>query len=197
MEAITAYIRNHRIASTVVALLVVALVGVGAYLGVQADHRTALADCRQSETAVNTAYKQHQATLAKGASLAKDAKKPGELTDKTLLKTVEEDSAKAGKAPKAVSCPAGGPTKNIRQTAIDNRDLAATYTGNTDTAKHQQALVNDMDRTTHKRLDGDLAKAEQLYKDSDGKVADNATRDQLKKAIDHAKAVSKDSNAKS
>ncbi|WEV74641.1 hypothetical protein OZX74_03750 [Bifidobacterium sp. ESL0798] len=196
MEAITTYIKNHRIASAIVALLVVALVGIGAYFGVQTDHRVALADCRQSETTVNTAYKQHQATLAKGASLAKDAQKPGELTDKKLLETVEKDNAKAGKTPKAVTCPAGGPIKNIRQATIDNRDLAAQYTGNTDTTKHQQALKGDMDKTTRKRLDGDLAKAEQLYKDSDGKVADNATRDNLKKAIDHAKQVSKDSSAK-
>ncbi|WEV69468.1 hypothetical protein OZX73_00790 [Bifidobacterium sp. ESL0775] len=196
MEATTSYIRNHRIASIIVALLVVALLGVGVYFGVRADHQAALADCRQSETAVNTSYKQRQATLAKGASLAKDAKKPGEITDRKLLTAVKEDNSKAGKAPKAVTCPTGGPTKNIRQTAIDNRDLAAQYTGNTDITRHQQALVNDMDKTTHKRLDGDLAKAEQLYKDSDGKVADNATRDNLKKAIDHAKAVSKDPNTK-
>ncbi|WEV65619.1 hypothetical protein [Bifidobacterium sp. ESL0764] len=190
------YLKSHKTTSVIVAVVVIALVAVGAFFGVRADRGAALADCRESAAGVTAAYKAHRAGATKGGQLARDAVKPGHLTDRKLLKTVQQDNSRAGKAPKAVACPAGAPAKTLRQDTLDNRDLAAEYTGDKDAAAHRKALEQDMDKTTHKTLDTDLRKAEQLYKQSEGKVADENTRAQLKKAIDHAKAVSKDPTAK-
>ena len=169
----------HRSRRTVavVAVVCVAALAVAGAVGCKAwsDHETAVAakDCRSASEAYRKAADSYNGLVDGDAATA------SQITAKQVKDTTTVDGlAEALKAaePKVVACTA--------DTKAGYETKAASIAKNTAWYRnHGRSLKAAVGRVNASKLDKAIDDANQLYKDSDGKVADAKTRDELKRAI--------------
>lgn len=169
----------HRSRRTVavVAVVCVAALAVAGAVGCKAwsDHETAVAarDCRSASEAYRKAVNSYNGLVDGDAATA------SRITAKQVKDTTTVDGlAKALKAsePKVVACTAD--TKAGYETKAASIEKSTAWYRN-----HGRSLKAAVGRVNASKLDKAVDDANQLYKDSDGRVADAKTRDELKRAI--------------
>lgn len=180
-------IRPAKLTAVIVAAVVVALAGIGGGYAYWTHHEgnayhEAVAQAENADKALSKAIEQATATTYKADQL-KEPKLLGKLDDAIrkakALKGIPEDrpgewlawqlaSARKANATDADEANAQAKALNAALKAVKDSRLAKEL----DTAKDQ----------LKQGIDG----AGQTLRDTDGKVADNATRDSLSKAIDEA-----------
>lgn len=161
----------------VVAVVCAAALAVAGAVGCKAwsDHETAVAakDCRSASEAYRKAADSYNGLVDGDAATA------SQITAKQVKDTTTVDGlAEALKAaePKVVACTA--------DTKAGYETKAASIAKNTAWYRnHGRSLKAAVGRVNASKLDKTIDDAETLYKDSDGKVADAKTRDELKRAI--------------
>lgn len=169
----------HRSRRTVavVAVVCVAALAVAGAVGCKAwsDHETAVAakDCRSASEAYRKAADSYNGLVDGDAATA------SRITAKQVKDTATVDGlAEALKAaePKVVACTA--------DTRAGSETKAASIAKNTAWYRnHGRSLRAAVGRVNASKLDKAVDDASQLYKDSDGRVADAKTREELKQAI--------------
>lgn len=176
-----------KLTAIIIAIIVVALAGIGGGYAYWTHHETnayheAVAQAENADKALSKAVDEATATEYKADQL-KEPKLLGKLdaaiSKAKALKGIPEDqpgewlawqlaSARKANATDADEANAQAKTLNAALKAVRDSKLAKELDG----AKDQ--------------LKRGIDSASQTLKDTDGKVADNATRDSLKKAIDEA-----------
>ena len=166
---------------TVVAVASVAVVAVlagGGYFGWKAYAGHQLADARQACVEASESYRKAvngYSTLVDG-----DAATASQITAKQVAdaKTVDALAA-ALKAtePKVVACAADDRAGYESKTGLIEKN-AGWY------GKHAKSLENAVRAVNDSKLEKTVSDAERLLNDSDGKVQDAKTRDELSKAIE-------------
>lgn len=184
-----------------IAIIVVAVTGfVGALALIGATvhaNETALTDCRAAVKASDRAWDAWDKARGAAITRAKDVDKADVSDPGKLLDPVAKPAA-LGARP-TYECTgvtdvgdfahAAGRLHGVKTDA--DKD-AARFAGLADDIEAKTAaLVRDVDAVTLKALDASIESAGKLVKDSDGKVADNATRDALSKELDAARTVAK------
>lgn len=167
---------NRRTVAVVAALCAVALAVAGG-IGYKAwsDHETAVAakDCRSASEAYRKAVNSYNGLVDGDAATA------SRITAKQVKDTATVDGlAKALKAsePKVVACTADTKAGYETRTASIAKNTAWYR-------NHGRILKAAVGRVNASKLDKTIDDAETLYKDSDGRVADAKTRDELERAI--------------
>ena len=165
---------------TVIAVASVAVVAVlagGGYFGWKAYAGHQLADAKQACVEASESYRKAvngYSTLVNG-----DAATASQITVKQVAdaKTVDALAA-ALKAtePKVVACAADDKAGYEAKTGLIEKN-AGWY------GKHAKSLENAVKAVNDSKLAKTVSDAERLLKDSDGKVQDASTRDELSKAI--------------
>ena len=187
--------RKRRIAvivAVVVFLLVVAAVVAGV-LVTRERHTVALEDCTRSGKAYETSVadlkrNQEQAQKVLAATPAQNTADPKTHAslEQTALKKADQTT---------VSCAASQSTTELNRNK-DRLDKAASVNKrlarlNKDAAARVEASAKAKTLSDEKQaLDASISAAAALLGDSDGKVADNAVRESLGKALDDARQVS-------
>lgn len=161
----------------VVAVVCAAALAVAGGVGykVWSDHGTAVAarDCRTASEAYRKAVNSYNGLVDGDAATA------SRITAKQVKDATTVDAlAKALKAaePKVVACTADTKAGYETKTASIAKHTAWYKS-------HGKSLRAAVGRVNASKLDKAIDDANQLYKDSDGKVADAKTRDELKQAI--------------
>lgn len=169
----------HRSRRTVavVAVVCAAALAVAGGVGYKAwsDHETAMAakDCRSASEAYRKAADSYNGLVDGDAATA------SRITAKQVKDTATVDGlAEALKAsePKVVACTAD--TKAGYETKAASIAKHTAWYRN-----HRKSLKAAVGRVNASKLDKAVDDASQLYKDSDGEVADAKTREELKRAI--------------
>ena len=170
---------SHRSRRTVavVAVVCVAALAVAGGVGCEAwsDHETAVAakDCRSASEAYRKAADSYNGLVDGDAATA------SRITAKQVKDTTTVDGlAEALRAsePKVVACTA--------DTRAGYETKAASIAKHTAWYRnHRKSLKAAVGRVNASKLDKAVDDAEALYGDSDGKVADAKTREELKRAI--------------
>lgn len=184
------------IASTIAAIVVLAGVGGYAY----ASNTTYDSYESQLESAKETDSKLMK-TLAKARTLVK-ATKETDVLDKTTLTSLTK-SIKTGDALKGVPATSHATKWNLWSTTKANTIVADDTTEANDSIdainkamrKVNKSKTDKQVKDARSTLDKAISDAETLYKDSEGKVQDNKTRESLKTAIDTAKKTVDDKKA--
>ncbi|MCX8648431.1 hypothetical protein J3U01_08465 [Bifidobacterium sp. B4107] len=156
-------------------------------------HESAMTDCMQSVKAMRSSVRSAQAALGRyrgaagiQADQVKDAK-----TVSAMRRAVK---AAGGIKPQVVACDASMSTSDLRAAAGKaGRTSDRLKALDRDYAKAGKAVLASRDAKSlddaKSALDGKKGEASKLLADSDGKVADNATRDALQQAISQAGQV--------
>lgn len=182
------------IVSTIAAVVVLAGVGGGyAY----ASNTTYDSYESQLESAKEVDSKLVK-TLAEARTLVK-ATKETDVLDKTMLDSLNK-SLKVGESRKGVPVSAHAAKWNLWSVSKANASVSNDMTEANDSINAINKAMRKVDKSkTDKQvkdarstLDKTISDAETLYKDSEGKVQDNKTRESLKTAIDNAKKTSGD-----
>lgn len=190
--------KKHTIIIAAVAAVVVAIAGVGGY----AYASNAAYDSYASRVdSAKEADSKLVKKIAEAQSLVK-ATKETDVLDKTALTSLNE-SLKVGESRKGVPTSSHAAKWNLwsiskAKTIISNDMTEANDSINaigkaigkveaSKTAKQVKDAKDTLDKT--------ITDAENLYKDSEGKVQDNKTRESLKTTIDNAKKTSSDKKA--
>ena len=177
------------IVSTIAAVVVLAGVGGGyAY----ASNTTYDSYASQLESAKEADPKLVK-TLAEARTLVK-ATKETDVLDKTMLDSLTK-SIKTGDALKGVPTTSHATKWNLWGTTKANTIVADDNTEANDSIdainkamrKVNKSKTDKQVKDARSTLDKTISDAETLYKDSEGKVQDNKTRESLKTAIDTAK----------
>lgn len=176
------------IASTIAAIVVLAGVGGYAY----ASNTTYDSYESQLESAKEADSKLVK-TLAEARTLVK-ATKETDVLDKTMLDSLTK-SIKTGDALKGVPTTSHATKWNLWGTTKANTIVADDNTEANDSIdainkamrKVNKSKTDKQVKDARSTLDKTISDAETLYKDSEGKVQDNKTRESLKTAIDTAK----------
>lgn len=185
------------IVSTIAAVVVLAGVGGGyAY----ASNTTYDSYESQLESA-NEADSKLVKTLAEARTLVK-ATKEADVLDKTTLTSLTK-SVKTGEALKGVPATSHAAKWNLWGTTKANTIVADDTTEANDSidainkamSKVNKSKTDKQVKDAKDALDKTVKSAESLYKDSEGKVSDDKTRESLKTAIDIAKKTSSDNKA--
>ena len=180
-------IQRAKLTAVIVAAVVVALAGIGGGYAYWTHHEgnayhEAVAQAENADKALSKAVDEATATTYKADQL-----KEPKLLDKL------DDAIRKAKALKGV--PNDAPSEWLAWQLASARKANATDADEADAqAKALNAALNAVrDSKLAKELDGakdqlkqGIDSASQTLKDTDGKVADNATRDSLTKAIDEA-----------
>lgn len=184
------------IASTIAAIVVLAGVGGYAYASNSAydSYASRVESAKESDSKLVK-------KIAEAQSLVK-ATKESDVLDKTVLDSLSK-SVKTGETRKGIPDVGNVAKWNLwsiskAKTIISNDMTEADDSINaigkamgkveaSKTAKQVKDAKNALDKT--------ITDAENLYKDSEGKVQDNKTRESLKTAIDNAKKTSGDKKA--
>lgn len=140
-------------------------------------------------------------TLAEAESLVK-ATKETDVLDKTVLDSLNK-SLKVGESRKGVPASSHAAKWNLWGTTKANTIVADDTTEANDSIDVINKAISKVNKSkTAKQvkdakdaLDKTVKSAESLYKDSEGKVADDKTRESLKTAIDTAKKTVDDKKA--
>lgn len=171
------WLRRHRLPVAVAAVVVVAALVVGVVAGVRAHDAHVLAVAEEDcSTAVKTMdrAKDSYDTLVEGGAKAASAIAAGQVKDGKTVDALK--AALNASAPKPVACKA------------DNKDAYDRLTGkakrNTTWYKtHHSELDRTVKAVNRSKLDKTVDDANALYKSTDGKVADDKTREALAKAV--------------
>ena len=192
-----------------IAVAVVVVVAVLAVAGVlvwqREGRRRALAEC----TDATSQYQDRKQSLDRARVVAGKTVKEtpaGDVSDAKLLqaaaKAVGGDGAKATAKPAGdggrtiPSCPAGADKAILETNTGIIRRAASTIARDAKLiTDSQSALRADVARTVKSHLDTAVTDGDRLLADTDGKVADNATRDALRTALDQGKAVQRNAKA--
>lgn len=140
-------------------------------------------------------------TLAEARTLVK-AMKETDVLDKTVLDSLTK-SIKTGEARKGVPATSHAAKWNLWSASKANTIVADDTTEANDSIDAINKAISKVNKSkTDKQvkdakdaLDKTVKSAESLYKDSEGKVADDKTRESLKTAIDTAKKTVDDKKA--
>lgn len=140
-------------------------------------------------------------TLAEARTLVK-ATKETDVLDKTMLDSLTK-SIKTGDALKGVPTTSHATKWNLWGTTKANTIVADDNTEANDSIdainkamrKVNKSKTDKQVKDARSTLDKTISDAETLYKDSEGKVQDNKTRESLKTAIDTAKKTVDDKKA--
>lgn len=179
--------RNHKKLTAIVAAAVVALAGIGGGYAYWTHHEgnayhEAVAQAENADKALSKAVDEATATTYKADQL-KEPKLLGKLDaairKAKALKGVPEDQPGEWLAWQLASA------KKANATDADEADAQAKALNAALKAVKDSKLAKELD-TAKSQLKQGIDGASQTLKDTDGKVADNATRDSLKKAIDEA-----------
>ncbi|RBP98884.1 hypothetical protein [Bifidobacterium xylocopae] len=207
---------RRRLWIVVAAIAAVALVAGGVVACRRVARSHALADCGNAAGAYRGAVRHLDVTRAEAVRQARDTP-AGDVSDPKVVQAVttateasegkdakdakQTKDAKQGKDAKQAKqdrpaeeavpdCPADAGTGTLK----DNAAAIRRATGQA--LKHDKAistataaLGKDVKKTVKAHLGQAIADGDQLLGSSDGQVADNATRDALKAALDQAKAV--------
>jgi uncharacterized membrane protein YgcG len=184
------------IASTIAAIIVLAGVGGYAYASSSAygSYESRVESAKESDSKLVK-------KIAEAESLVK-ATKETDVLDKTVLDSLNK-SLKVGESRKGVPTSSHAAKWNLwsvsKAKTIVSNDMTETNDSinaigkamgkveASKTAKQVKDAKNALDKT--------ITDAENLYKDSEGKVQDNKTRESLKTALDNAKKTSGDKKA--
>ena len=180
------------IAAAVVFLLVVAAVVAGV-LVTRERHAAALEDCTRSSKAYKTSITDQKSSQEQAQKVL--ATIPAQNTaDPKTHATLEQATLKKADQT-TVSCTASQSTAELKQSK-DRLDKATSANKqlarlNKDGAAKVEASAKAKTLSDEKQtLDATISAASALLGDSDGKVADNAVRESLSKALDDARQVS-------
>lgn len=177
VESSESWLKRHRLPVAVAGVAVAAALVAGIVAGVRAHDAHVLAvaeqDCVAAVRTMRKAEASYDSLVAGDAKAAstttanqvKDAKTIDTL--KTMLKAA---------TPKTVACKADGRKEYDTLTGKAKRNTAWYKT-------HRQELDKAVKAVNQSKLDKTVADADALYKATDGKVADNKTREALAKAV--------------
>ena len=168
---------NKKAVIAIASVVVVAVLAGGGYLGWKAYTGHQLAEARQACVEASESYRKAvngYSTLVNG-----DAATAFQITAKQVADAKTVDAlATALKAtePKVVACAADDRAGYESKTGLIEKNTG-WYAKHTKSLKAAVGAVNDS------KLEKTVSDAERLLKDSDGKVQDASTRDELSKAI--------------
>ena len=175
----------------VIAAVVVVVVAVAGLVGWRVfesrRHDAALDSCTQAVKAVQGKTSSgHMAQYREAAGIKADQVKDA----KTVLAMARSVKNAEGLKRQTVQCKASMSTADLNAEAgkarkIDSRFAVVAKSAKAVLASRDAKVLDDAKAA----LDGKKGEASRLLADSDGKVADNATRDGLQKAIDQAGQV--------
>lgn len=184
------------IVSTIAAVVVLAGVGGYAYASNSAydSYESRVESAKEADSKLAK-------KIAEAESLVK-ATKETDVFDKTTLTSLTK-SVKTGEARKGVPATSHAAKWNLWGTTKANTIVADDTTEANDSIDAINKAMSKVNKSkTAKQvkdakdtLDKTVKSAESLYKDSEGKVADDKTRESLKTAIDNAKKTSSDNKA--
>ena len=180
--------RNHKkLTAIIIAVIIVALAGIGGGYAYWTHHEgnayhEAVAQAENADKALSKAVDEATATTYKADQL-KEPKLLGKL-DKAIgkakaLKGVPNDAPSEWLAWQLASA------RKASATDADEANAQAKALNAALKAVRDSKLAKELD-TAKSQLKQGIDGASKTLKDTDGKVADNATRDSLKKAIDEA-----------
>ena len=189
---------GHRraIIIAVVAVVVVALAATGGFLWwrhVQNQNELdqAASLCKTSKTKADKAFSELQSALSE----AKPAQQipQGDVSDPTVLETLNSAVTKASSASEPVSCDVALGTETLNANASKNKQIARASTkAKTNVAKATKAVddgkAEKVEFIKHE-LQTAVTGAQKIYDDSKGVVLDDSTRTTLQSAIDQANAL--------
>ena len=160
----------------IAAISVVVLVIAGAGWFAWSKHELSVAETSCASAAENVESVRAEYTKL----VAGDAKTAGEVTSDQVKdeKTVETlESELQANEPNSVDCPVGD-TKGLKDATSELGEQADWY------KTHEASLSKAVENLNASKLDKVIDDANALLTDSDGKVQDNAVRDELSKAIE-------------
>lgn len=177
------------IVSTIAAVVVLAGVGGGYAYASNTTYDSYESQLESAKEADSKLVK----TLAEARTLVK-ATKETDVLDKTMLDSLTK-SIKTGDALKGVPTTSHATKWNLWGTTKANTIVADDNTEANDSIdainkamrKVNKSKTDKQVKDVRSTLDKTISDAETLYKDSEGKVQDNKTRESLKTAIDTAK----------
>lgn len=177
------------IVSTIAAVVVLAGVGGGYAYASNTTYDSYESQLESAKEADSKLVK----TLAEARTLVK-ATKETDVLDKTMLDSLTK-SIKTGDALKGVPTTSHATKWNLWGTTKANTIVADDNTEANDSIdainkamrKVNKSKTDNQVKDARSTLDKTISDAETLYKDSEGKVQDNKTRESLKTAIDTAK----------
>lgn len=177
------------IVSTIAAVVVLAGVGGGYAYASNTTYDSYESQLESAKEADSKLVK----TLAEARTLVK-ATKETDVLDKTMLDSLTK-SIKTGDALKGVPTTSHATKWNLWSTTKANTIVADDNTEANDSIdainkamrKVNKSKTDKQVKDARSTLDKTISDAETLYKDSEGKVQDNKTRESLKTAIDTAK----------
>lgn len=190
--------KNRTVIITAVAAVVVAIAGVGGYA--YASNAAYDSYASRVESAKESDSKLVK-KIAEAQSLVK-ATKETDVLDKTTLTSLNE-SLKVGESRKGVPVSAHAAKWNLWSVSKANASVSNDMTEANDSinaigkamGKVESSKTAKQVKDAKDALDKTVESAESLYKDSEGKVQDDKTRESLKTAIDNAKKTSGDKKA--
>lgn len=184
------------IASTIAAIIVLAGVGGYAYASNSAygSYESRVESAKESDSKLVK-------KIAEAQSLVK-ATKESDVLDKTVLDSLNK-SLKVGESRKGVPASSHAAKWNLwsvsKAKTIVSNDMAEANDSINAIGKAMRGVESSKTAKQVKdakdALDKTITDAENLYKDSEGKVQDDKTRESLKTAIDNAKKSSGDKKA--
>lgn len=184
------------IASTIAAIVVLAGAGGYAYASNSAydSYASRVESAKESDSKLAK-------KIAEAQSLVK-ATKESDVLDKTVLDSLNK-SLKTGESRKGVPVSAHAVKWNLWSVSKANASVSNDMTEANDSINAIDKAMRGVEASkTAKQvkdakdaLDKTVESAESLYKDSEGKVQDDKTRESLKTAIDNAKKSSGDKKA--
>lgn len=185
------------IVSTIAAVVVLAGVGGGYAYASNTTYDSYESQLESAKEADSKLVK----TLAEARTLVK-ATKETDVLDKTMLDSLTK-SIKTGDALKGVPATSHATKWNLWGTTKANTIVADDNTEANDSIdainkamrKVNKSKTDKQVKDARSTLDKTISDAETLYKDSEGKVQDNKTRESLKTAIDTAKKTVDDKKA--
>lgn len=161
----------------VASVAAVAVLAGGGYLGWKTYANHELAEARQACVEALESY--HKAADSYSGLVDGDAATASETTAKQVADAKTVDAlAEALKAnePDVVACVADSKADYESKTSLIEKNTG--WYG-----KHEKSLKEAVKAVNDSKLEKTVSDAERLLKDSDGKVADAATRDELSKAV--------------
>lgn len=184
------------IASTIAAIVVLAGAGGYAYASNSAydSYASRVESAKEADSKLVK-------KIAEAQSLVK-ATKESDVLDKTTLISLSK-SLKVGESRKGVPVSAHAVKWNLWSVSKANASVSNDMTEANDSinaigkamGKVEASKTAKQVKDAKDALDKTVESAESLYKDSEGKVQDNKTRESLKTAIDNAKKTSGDKKA--
>ncbi|NMM96914.1 colicin transporter [Bifidobacterium sp. DSM 109960] len=183
-------IKPAKLTAIIVAVVVVALAGIGGGYAYWTHHETnayheAVAQAEKADKALSKAIEQATATTYKADQL-KEPKLLGKLdaaiSKAKALKGVPKDAPSEWLAWRLASA------RKANATDADEADAQAKALNAALKAVRDSKLAKELDGAKDQLKQG-IDSASKTLKDTDGKVADNATRDSLKKAIAEANST--------